>query len=266
MLTIYVFLIGTAIGSFLNVLIDRLPHEKSIMGRSQCDHCRRTLTVIDLFPIISFVILRGKCRTCKKTLSIQYPLVELLTGVCFALVWAIGYQQPVWWETSYDMVWRSVLIPISYMFIASSLIVMLVADFKYQIIPDEMQILLILAAGLLKIALGNPLQIIFFSVVEGVAVFLPIFLIYLITKGKGMGFGDVKLAFGMGFFLGIKSGLLALYFGFIFGAVYGTILILLKKKKMKSKIAFGPFLILGIVVVVFCKRLLYDFLLRTYGI
>ncbi|NTU72891.1 prepilin peptidase, partial [Candidatus Roizmanbacteria bacterium] len=85
--TVFIFILGTAIGSFLNVLIDRLPQGKSIGGRSHCDYCEKQLTPVDLVPVLSFIFLRGKCRYCHKKLSIQYPLMELLTGVIFVLGW-----------------------------------------------------------------------------------------------------------------------------------------------------------------------------------
>ncbi len=94
--SIFFFSIGTAIGSFLNVLIDRLPHNKRIDGRSHCDHCHKTLSPWDLIPLISFLLLRGRCRYCHKKLSGQYPLVEMLTGMIFLLIF--NHQFSVNWK------------------------------------------------------------------------------------------------------------------------------------------------------------------------
>jgi leader peptidase (prepilin peptidase) / N-methyltransferase len=266
MIYLYFFFLGTAIGSFLNVLIDRLPKDKSIMGRSHCDYCKRKLTAIDLIPLFSFIFLRGRCRTCKRKLSWQYPAIEFLTGVTFTLVYyfySLGNLSLI----------GSLLFVICLFGVSSSLIVIFFTDVKHQIIPDQMQISLFIFSFLLRIIQLQILHVsryalheILYIFIAGVVVMTPILLIYLLTKGRGMGFGDVKLAFNMGIMLGIKSGLLALYFGFIIGAIYGIILIVLRLKKMKSKIAFGPFLILGIIIVVILKNPLYDFLLKTYGI
>jgi len=152
--------------------------------------------------------------------------------------------------------------------IASCLIVIFFTDVKYQIIPDQMQIAMFVFSFLLQIVIikNSYLVALLLVVGSGIVVMIPILLIYLLTKGRGMGFGDVKIAFNMGILLGIKSGLLALYFGFIFGAVYSIVLIILKKKKMKSKVAFGPFLILGILIIVVFKEVIYGWTMRMYGI
>ena len=129
----FLFIYGTAIGSFLNVLIDRLPNEQSIMGRSHCDYCKKTLQGIDLFPIFSFLLLKGKCRYCHKKLSYFYPFVEILTGIAFILTWMY-----------FPVVGRTVVLQtlgkIAGLGIISSLIVIIFADLKYQIIPDSMQV------------------------------------------------------------------------------------------------------------------------------
>ncbi|PIY71509.1 hypothetical protein COY87_05795 [Candidatus Roizmanbacteria bacterium CG_4_10_14_0_8_um_filter_33_9] len=270
----YIFFIGTAIGSFLNVLIDRLPKDKSIMGRSHCDFCRRKLSAIDLIPVFSFLFLKGKCRKCKKKLSWQYPGIELLTGIVFVLVYVILAPNVIVQNQildasrsggTYQNDVFSLLFTLS---IASCLIVIFFTDVKYQIIPDQMQIAMFVFSFLLQIVIikNSYLVALLLVVGSGIVVMIPILLIYLLTKGRGMGFGDVKIAFNMGILLGIKSGLLALYFGFIFGAVYSIVLIILKKKKMKSKVAFGPFLILGILIIVVFKEVIYGWTMRMYGI
>src|SRR3989344_3248327 len=92
MSSIFLFIFGTAIGSFLNVLIDRLPREESIMGRSHCEYCKKILSPIDLIPVLSFLFLKGKCRYCGKKLSLQYPGIEILTGVLFVLIFNLKFE------------------------------------------------------------------------------------------------------------------------------------------------------------------------------
>lgn len=238
MLIIALFVYGLAVGSFLNVLADRLPQEEGIGGRSHCDHCKRTLAPADLIPVVSYVFLGGRCRYCKKKLSVQYPVVELITGVVFVLSW---YFAPF------------VSNPLKLLTIALSsvLLVILVADLRYQIIPDEMQIALVVIGTGILLLRGVAPSAVLWRLAEGALVMAPILFLYLVTKGRGMGFGDVKLAFGIGVLLGAVNGGLALYIAFITGATVGMVLLLLSKFKMKSKIAFGPFLVVGIVALFF---------------
>src|SRR3989344_25048 len=134
MSSIFLFFLGTIIGSFLNVLIDRLPREESIMGRSHCDHCKKTLSPIDLIPVLSFLFLKGKCRYCGKKLSLQYPGIEILTGVLFVLIYNFKF---LIYNSNSNFEFQ-----ISNYAIVSCLIVIFFIDLKNQIIPDEMQIAL----------------------------------------------------------------------------------------------------------------------------
>jgi len=250
MTLIFIFIVGLAIGSFLNVLIDRLPRGQSIMGRSHCDHCKRNLQWYELIPIVSFIIQNGKSKCCRKKLSWQYPVVEMITGMSFLLIFNFPASRAG----------GSLLISLG---IVSCLIVIFVADLKYQIIPDSIQFFLLIFS-ILYLILHTPYSMLN-SLFSSLVVMLPILLLYLLTRGKSMGFGDVKLAFIMGFLLGIKGGAIALYIAFITGAVYGLVLILLKKKKLKSKIAFGPFLVLGIISVLFYQKELFEIARKILG-
>lgn len=240
LLIVFLFILGTSIGSFLNVLIDRLPQEKSLLGRSKCDFCHTQLQPLDLVPVISYIGLKGYSRCCRKKLSIQYPLIECATGLLFVF---FGL-----YEFSFSLGLRFAVIAILCTFV-----VIIVADFKYHIIPDSMQIAFFvfsLVFLFLSQSLSN-LNSLYQHLVWGVSVMIPILILFLITRGRGMGFGDVKLAFTMGFLLGFIDGLLALYIGFITGAVVGIVLLLSRQRRLKSKIAFGPFLILGTLVMFF---------------
>lgn len=262
----FLFIIGTAIGSFLNVLIDRLPKGQKITGRSHCDYCQRNLSSLELIPLFSFLLQKGKSRCCHKKLSIQYLIVELLTGLIFVIVWMCFYRSPLLWENSTDLLFSSKAIPAIYLGIFSCLIVIFVADLKYQIIPDSMQTALLILVLALKLVQFIPLNLYPNIFLASITVMLPILIIYLITWGCSMGFGDVKLAFIMGILLGIKGGLIALYLAFVTGGVVGLILIFLKRKKLKSKIAFGPFLVIGTVVVLFWGEKIIEVINKLYGL
>lgn len=246
MFVIIVLLFGLAIGSFVNVLIDRLPRGESVItGRSHCDYCGRTLNWSELLPVISWVIQGGRCRHCHKKLSPQYPVIELFTalGLSGLYIWAGSPLEPV-----------NFLPVISYWVIFVSFLVIFVSDFKYQIIPDSMVVLgLIGTAGAVGLKAEN--------LYAGLGASLFFLILYLLTRGRGMGFGDVKLAFLMGYIAGFPKIVTAIYIAFLTGAAAGVILIIGGKKKLKSKISFGPFLILGLVAaLIFGDKLTVWFL------
>lgn len=246
--TSFIFLIGLCVGSFLNVLIDRLPNEETIGGRSHCDNCKKTLSFFDLIPVFSFIFLKGKCRYCHKKLSIQYPFIEIITGVSFVLTWL--YVDPLW---------LSLPGILSYFTLISACIVIVVADFKYHIIPDQATVAFIVASLLITndVSMVDKLS-------GGVVLFLILLAIFLLSRGRMMGFGDVKLAFGMGILFGIHDGLIALYLSFLTGGIFSMGLLLTGASKMKSKIAFGPFMIAGTLLMMFYGREINEIIKRIF--
>lgn len=232
----FLFIIGLAVGSFLNVLIDRLPHNQSLFGRSYCDSCHKKIADYDLFPVASFVMLRGMSRCCHEKLSWYYPLVEMSTAVLFILLWiyipAVGIYKFL------------------YFAIGACLMVIFFSDLKYQIIPDE----ILIVFGLFTIPFLTHDIV---SGLIGAGVLFGIFqLIHSATKGKAMGYGDVKFAFVIGLFQGLKLGALSVYFAFLLGGIVGIVLVILHMKKPKSAIAFGPFLVIGILLTTFFEKTL----------
>jgi leader peptidase (prepilin peptidase)/N-methyltransferase len=238
---LYLFIIGLSIGSFLNVLIDRIPNRKSINGRSYCDHCKKQIRNIDLIPIFSYLALKGKCRFCHKKISIQYPIIELLTGAVFVLIFFFTQESEI-------------IIRILNLFLASFFIVIFFSDLKYQIISDGILIFTFITSLFLLIFKNLTFAQISFRLIEGFGVALLILLVYLFSKGRSMGFGDVKLAYVAGFLLGFQNGMISLYLAFISGGIIGLYLIFFKKKHLKSKIAFGPFIIFGAAIIYFVDK------------
>lgn len=264
MAIINTFLFGCAIGSFLNVLIDRLPRDESIQGRSHCEFCKKTVAWYDLIPVISFFLLGGKCRYCHKKLSFQYPFVEALTGILFVVTWYYipsGLTPEILLQYPAGFIFK-----IAYFGIVSLLIVIFFADAKYHIIPDQIQLGLFVLSLIILPEQGMLLRIYIDHVFAAFLVMAPIYFLYFITKGKGMGFGDVKLAFIIGLMMGIRSGFIVLYIGFILGAVMGIILMILKKRGLKSHIAFGPFLVLGMMIMLLWGKYITALVSRMYGI
>lgn len=247
----FVFILGLFIGSFLNVLADRLPRNETILGRSHCDKCKKTLAWVDLIPLLSFIYLRGKCRYCFSKISIQYPVVELITGILFAFT---IYYLPIT-----NSIANYLVSSIYYLIIVSALIVIFFADLRHGIIPDKI-VFPAIGLSLVWIATSNQ-QLAFSYLLSGLGAGLFFFIIYLLTRGRGMGFGDVKFAFFIGFFLGFPAIIFALYIAFLTGAACGFILILWGKKKLKTAIPFGPFLVLGCFGSLFLQNLILQIIL-----
>ena len=223
---LFVFLIGLSIGSFLNVLIGRLPQGKTILGRSKCDYCKKTLRWFELVPIASWIVQGGRCRRCHHRLSLQYPLVELATAATFTWVFSFVHGN---------------IALVGALAVTSALIVIFVSDLKYQVIPDSMVLL-----GVFGVLLGGNGG----NIVSAIGASVFFFLLWLVTKGRGMGLGDAKLAFLLGLMLGFPRIVLVIYTAFLTGAGVGVILVLGKILKLKSKIAFGPFLVIGALIAV----------------
>lgn len=236
------FAFGTIVGSFLNAVIYRLGREKSAFeGRSYCPNCKHTLSWRDLVPIFSFLVLSGRCRYCRKAISWQYPLVEIATGILFLIVVFFNFPN---------------LLAIGYLLvIVSLLVVIFVYDLLHYIIPDNVvypAIAFSTAWVILNVVfgtytIGQGLDYLY-SALGAAGFFL---LIVLVSKGKWMGVGDIKLAFFMGLVLSLPGILVALFFAFFSGAIIGLGLIMAGKRGLKSEIPFGPFLVSGTFFALF---------------
>jgi len=248
---IFVFLIGLIFGSFISAITWRIPRGIKILdlkARSICPKCKNEIKWYDNIPLLSFLILGGRCRSCKKKISARYPLIELSTALGFV---AISYL-----ATGLDGLY-SILI---YLILFVILFSIFVIDFEHQIIPDDLVYLGMMVSlfaqffGPRPICLG---QTILANIFAGFLSATLLLLIHLITKGKGMGLGDVKFAVLGGLIVGLKLSLIWLFLAFLTGAVAGIILILVKKAGLKSKIAFGPFLIIAIpLALIFGDKIL----------
>lgn len=237
-------------GSFLNVLIYRIPRGLTVIcGRSFCPHCRKKISWYDNIPLLSYLVLRGKCRHCQKKISLRYPFVEFLTGFMFLISWQ-------WWLRSETDLSLGVFKLLFYWALISGLLVIFFVDLEHLIIPDQM-IVFLAAVGLfynIFTHLGNLspfLKNYFLVSLLATGFFL---LLFWVTRGKGMGFGDVKLVFVLGLVFGFPGTVLAIYLSFLTGALVGIILILTKKSKFGQKIAFGPFLVLGSFLTLFFQK------------
>lgn len=231
----YIVLIisGLIIGSFLNVVIFRLPLKLSVATPSSyCPSCKSKVKFYDNIPLLSYVILRGRCRSCRNKISVRYPIVEALTAFLFALSY-------YFFGLSYYLLLSIIMI--------SGLIVVSFIDIEKGIIPNIV-VFPLTAVGLLINILLTPKQ--WWIIVSfAFGAFLFMLLINLIYP-KGMGMGDVKLSLMAGSFLTEKI-IPGLLIGFLTGSIFGLLMIILKKKKLKQTMPFGPFISLGCVISLF---------------
>jgi len=275
-LIFFIFLIGTSIGSFLNVLIDRLPQDKKITGRSICDYCHHKLSWYDLIPILSFFLLKGRCRYCRKKISWQYPLIEILTGSMFVFVFVFLQIKDNQYQITNLRYW---LLVISYWGLISCFMVIFFSDVKYHLISDYILWALFGFSIMLKLfiylenffilnlvqnLIGEIPKQVWYDILSMLIVAFPIWLIYFLSKERAMGLGDDYLSAILGFLLGWQKGFLALYLAFILGGIVGLFLILFRQKKLKSKIAFGPFLVIGALVMLFWGEIILNWLIKIY--
>ena len=227
---------GLLVGSFLNVLIYRLPREKTVVaGRSACPHCSHTVAWFDNIPVFSYVLLRGRCRRCRQRISAVYPVVELLSaGIAGFCVYRFGLSLQALWI---------------YCFVAALLVITII-DWRHRIIPDELSIggtvfgwigaLVCLDLTLVESFMGS---------LVGGGLLLAVALLYkAIRKMEGMGGGDVKLMAMIGAFLGWKLVFPVLFFASLLGSIYG-IYLMTRGGDNKTAVAFGSFLAPSATVV-----------------
>jgi prepilin signal peptidase PulO-like enzyme (type II secretory pathway) len=247
LILIFIFILGTIIGSFLNVVILRFGKKSVAKGRSFCPKCNKTLEWYELVPILSYFFLLGKCHKCKKKISIQYPLVEFATGLLFVFQYLkisnLIFASDFFFLISNLIVYIAVCL----------LVIIFVYDLYHKIIPDTFSF----SFGILSL-------IYMFINFEGwdllapIIFFTPFYLLWRLSDGKWIGLGDGKLAFGFGGFLGLIYGTSALVLSFWIGAIFAVGLMLIYRLSnsknnitMKSEIPFGPFMIIAFLIVYF---------------
>lgn len=238
---IYVFvgLLGLAIGSFLNVLIYRLPRNKKIVfERSACPKCGNPIPFYHNIPLVSFLVLRGKCRDCKARISIRYPLVEFLNVAAFIFFLSMDGLTIAW---------------LAHAYLASSLIVIIFIDLEFQIIPDRITLPGIVAGLLAAVFVSPPgiVNALIGFVVGGGALLALAYLGEWLFKKEAMGGGDIKMAAMLGVFVGWQKVLLIFVGGAVIGMVVSVVWMLASKKVRAERIIpFGPFLAMASFIVV----------------
>ncbi len=229
------FIFGTIFGSFFNVVGDRLPEGESIIKpSSHCPKCGHKLTPLELIPIFSFLIQKGKCKNCNSKIPIAHPLYELLSGFLFSLTYiSFGLK-------------LEIIIPLTFI---SILLIIIVSDIKYMIIPDEVLIVGIVLLVLEKILISGVISLLY-SILDGVICFIFMYLLKkfgdFLFKKESMGGGDIKLMFIFGFVLGWPSAILSIFVGSVIGLPISLIIV---SSNSSHEIPFGPLLSIGSTIL-----------------
>jgi leader peptidase (prepilin peptidase)/N-methyltransferase len=244
---VVVFIFGTVLGSFLNVVIYRLPRGLSLVAPgSRCPHCQTPIRPYDNVPLLSFFLLRGRCRICRAPIGWRYPAVEATAGALLAALWVRFAPLGAW-------------VP----FVASgAFALMLVAvfaiDLDHQIVPNAITYPGLAAGLLIAIIEGRVVPSVLAALGAG-AFFL---LVAIVSRG-GMGGGDIKLAAMMGAFLSWPAIAVALLLAFTLGAGVGVLLLGLRKRTRKDPVPFGPALAVGGVIALFASDAIWHWYLGT---
>lgn len=226
--------LGLIMGSFLSMLVPRLHHDEKgiIKGRSQCFHCKKTLSASELIPVISYLIQGGKCKHCGKSIPAWYPIMELTTAVTFAVLYFL-FPDPVIW--------------LSNIFFFSVLLFILFYDLRYKEIHDAVMLPAIVIAIILSIFLGDPV-----SSMIGAGIGFGFFALqYFASQGRWIGAGDMRIGAFMGLMLGWQLTFLALVLSYIFGSLISIALLLTGKADRKTALPLGPFLVVGTMLAFF---------------
>lgn len=235
---LYKFLLGLVVGSFVNVLVYRIPrHESWLFGRSKCTDCGQAIRWYDLIPVFSYLILKGKCRNCKNSISVQYPLIELFSGFLFVSF----FDQPF------------------ILFALEMILVIGVIDLRHYIIPDKILVALGVV-GLIYNIWQFGFSTSYFAIT--ILLFLLFFCLWYFSKGQWLGFGDVKFVTVLGLAFGFPASGLIVYISVLLGGIIGAVLLLLRKAHMKTELPFGTMLAMGTFMFIFFQDKIYEIISR----
>lgn len=260
LITIFIFLIGLCVGSFLNVVLFRTYEGQSVIfGRSKCRTCQNVLEARDLIPVLSYVFLNGRCRGCHSVIAWQYPVIEIVAGLLFVLMYLKGS-----WGMSVLLIPQElfVLLIRDWVFV-SYLIVIFVYDLRHMLIIDRFTVPAMIFAVLVNLWLG---VIPAWSIILGGLVLAFFFWTqFFFSKGTWVGGGDIRMGALMGFMLGLEQGLVALFLSYLLGAIVGAVLLLSGKVDRKTPIPFGTFLTVGTTIALFAGPAILEWYLGLFG-
>ncbi|MDW7740190.1 MAG: prepilin peptidase [Bacillota bacterium] len=242
-----IFIVGLCFGSFLNVVVYRLPLKKSLVTPpSSCPGCSTQLGFVELIPLIGYLILKGKCRNCGMRISPRYPLVEFLTGILFfAIFYKFGFNMSaLFYLVLLYILFGVTLIDLDHRIVPNTLVAAGLIAAAAMFIPAFLNIWLNVPEYIMP---DRPLSDAFFGLLVGGVIML---LIILVSRG-GMGAGDMKLMLMIGCYVGLRGTAVVLMLGFVFGALVGVAFMIMKKLTRKDALPFAPYLSLASLINVF---------------
>lgn len=243
-----IFILGLGIGSFLNVVIFRMTTEKKFWnGRSECMSCKHQLSSYELIPVLSYVIQGGRCKNCNIYLSVQYPLVELGTALLFTGYTYLSIPDLL---TLYNLGLLRSLNIIIILLLFTQLIVIFVYDLKYNLIP-VIQLRAVQVLGIIYFGIEYyQTRIIPDSLFTAIACTIITWFLYVVTKKQGIGWGDLELFFGLGFFVPLMWAIPFFFGSFVIGTFWAIIFMILGSNlSLKQRIPFGPSIILAFLII-----------------
>jgi leader peptidase (prepilin peptidase) / N-methyltransferase len=264
-IVLILFGFGAIVGSFLNVLILRLPEEQSILGRSHCMNCKRELNARELVPILSYVFLRGKCFGCGSRISPRYALIEIISALLFVITFLFISNTMVWSELSAWLMLARAL------FIVSVMVVIFMIDLEHYLILDR----IIFPSVIILFFLNAVMDLLqhtafldsytYLGIIASLGLFAFFGFLYVFSKGRWIGLGDVKLALLLGLALPFPLIIVGAFLAFFLGSAVGVILIATGNKTLSSKVPFGTFLAVSTVLSIWVGEPLLHWYLGILG-
>ncbi len=247
-------ILGIIIGSFINCILYRLEKNESfIKGRSYCPKCKHSLLWKELIPLISWLFLKGKCSYCRKKISIKYPIIEAITGFLFLIT-------TIFVINNYPEFYLFFLI--FYLTIVFSFLIIFFFDLKHFLVSELVilytSIFVVLWSIIAFILEIKTLDTLLIHLLAAVFSALFFYLLYILTKKKGIGFGDIQIIFLLGLIAGFPNILFIIFFASFFGSIVGIFLILFYNKGLKTPLPFGSFLVVLALVALFYSNLIAE--------
>ena len=253
MLYLLSFIFGSAIGSFVNVIVTRLGVSSIVKGRSKCLHCGKVLSWKELFPVLSYLLLKGKCKDCGAKYGVDHLVVEIIFGLIFILVYHYILQGQI--DMTHQVLW---LVYYTLFFITLGTVALY--DLKHKVIPIN-YFLGFFALTIIELFLRYQSEGSLTVLWSPLIVAFPFLLLFLISRGKWLGFGDVLMLIAVGAFFEVLQGLTVFFFSVWIGAIVGIIMKVIDKKvKMKTEIPFIPFIAISIILVLFLDIDIFSFI------
>lgn len=260
-MVLFVFLFGLILGSFLNVVIYRSSRGMSLGGRSICPKCKHVIAWYYNIPLLSFLFLRGRCAYCHKKISLRYPAIELLTGLMFVWWYVVGFN----FFNLFGNPW-TVVQPIFWLLVGMVMLTIFMTDLFYGVIPLGVNIFLLVLVLFYRVSLvsfGLMQRTDFVhTLLSGVGLWLFFVILQKLTRAikgvDGLGGGDITLSPALGLLLGYPKVIVGTLLSFVIGAIFGSVLMLMGKKKMSQTIPFGPFLVVGTALALLFGNWLWE--------